>query len=174
MSRWSTSSKLTADTITDEHIATLRSQLLGKSLAIVPPLDTDDHALLRWTSLAVGDGAMPTQKYEARGVCAMAINSGKYPKRFKLPLGMLTMGAACLDDNAAFSRLEHGRHWVRGTYDDLLEVLYYIESCPAALGLDGADPSERRAALNTIKTWRSKLSLDANYKTPIPESATTP
>lgn len=52
-----------------------------------------------------------------------------------------------------------------------LEILYYIESSPAWLGLDGCDMTERSACVRTAAAWRKRLGLAPHEGIPTPESA---
>ena len=75
--------KLVADTITDAQIRALRESILGPSIFEMPPLTSDDHAALRWTSIAldtfVGEEEDPEPRrlraYEARARCAEILNA---------------------------------------------------------------------------------------------------
>jgi len=95
--------------------------------------------------------------------------------KLKLGLGGATIAIAGLDnhDVRAMGTVEHGKGWVRGTYSELLEILYYIEASVPFFTGDGQDPVECAAVRNTSKSWRSKLDLSEHQRIPVPESART-
>lgn len=97
--------------------------------------------------------------------------------KIKLPLGDMTVCAANLDNagctGEALARCEHGKGWVRGTRADLVEILYYVEACPAFWG-DGQEPTEVSAVRRTARNWRAKLGIGEREKVPTPASAERP
>lgn len=93
--------------------------------------------------------------------------------KFKVRLGDATKVAANLDSHSipALAQVERGCGWIRGTRDQLLEILYYIESAVPFLTGDGQSPVERSAVLRTSQSWRSVLGLAPCDSVPVPSSA---
>jgi hypothetical protein len=96
--------------------------------------------------------------------------------KITLPLGDMTVCAAGLDNGPrsnqgeAYARVDGTARGVRGTRADLLEILYYVESCPAFFA-DGQDKLEVSAVRRTSRSWRKRLGLGEREEVPVPASA---
>ena len=90
----------------------------------------------------------------------------------RLSLGDATKVIANLDGmNEDMAGLERGSGWVRGTREQLLVILWYIEATPAFFSGDGMPPSECAAVRLTSRSWRRKLGLATHEEIPVPPSA---
>lgn len=116
---------------------------------------------------------MPKKPDNVPGFPAMPVVGVRAKKPgIKLSLGDATMVIANLDGNHPdMAPLERGKGWVRGTREQLITILYYIEATPAFFTGDGQPPSECAAVRLTSKSWRAKLGLAPDEKLPVPASA---